>query len=78
MLRDCPLSYEASKKNPRFAPQILQNFKGYKEWRLIFTTREFYMRSSINFVVEKTILDLAKGKETRDLFKGRASYLCSK
>jgi len=72
ILRNCPLPYKASKKSPRFAPQFLQNCKGYKGWRFICTTREFFIKWSINFVVNETMLDIFKGKETANLYKGRA------
>jgi len=63
ILRECHVPNNASKKTPKFTPQFLQNFKGYKGWRFICIAGEDFMRSSINFVVYETIIDIFKGKD---------------
>ena len=72
-MRDFPLPNKAIKKTQKFAPQFLQNFEGYKGWRFFLIASEDFMRSSISYLVDETILDIFKEKETTVEYKGKAN-----
>ena len=57
-LTKSPLPDELSSKYQSFSSQFLQNYTGYKGWRFICTAGDTHMRSSINFVVEESILEI--------------------
>ena len=57
-LTKSPFPDELGSKYQSFSSQFLQNYAGYKGWRFICTAGDTHMRSSINFVVEESILEI--------------------